>query len=502
MKPDISHAKSLLNKITVSIITAILVIVGKSHALNEASVFEWWDDGLISAEEATEMLNLLEEGNQEEACLLAEAFSLESCTSEKPENQEPTPKSRRRNSPKNKTLKKVTEERHTNLTPHGYVLWKGRLDSLGHLESHRTELQVDFYRYRLRLGSQELLTYRNKGAEAHFGQISTREFHSHIPLDTLWGTSLQYPLGNFFLAGAIDTALNRQARLGYRLGHHPEIAAILGRSASVDVFGWQSRRNTSAGLQANTSWGQVSCWWQERQKQPLVKMQLHHAEDKLSWNISAYIHGDSVPEQARLSKSIRQNRLWSSQTVTYTDDGPWRTKLTANSRITVKNLTEGTGGSDSTTARFKLQVESGPPAEPGSILGGVRGAASATCLNAADNCSTDDLKLQATWKLADMFGDIPNTLSLQGSANTRFTQGIGLDNPHLELGSAYSQGIVNKASISIKLPQKSKKGNFQIQGQTDVGTDILQVSASVTSKASKRDALHPSHIFLQLRVFF
>lgn len=68
------------------ITTAFCLFSGFALALDEAAVFKWWDDGLISAEEATEMLNLLEEGNQEEACLLAETYSLEDCQPQ----QEPT----------------------------------------------------------------------------------------------------------------------------------------------------------------------------------------------------------------------------------------------------------------------------------------------------------------------------------------------------------------------------------------------------------------------------
>ena len=47
--------------------------------ITESQVFEWWDDGIITAEEADEMLQLLEDGNGLEACVLAEVYAQEEC---------------------------------------------------------------------------------------------------------------------------------------------------------------------------------------------------------------------------------------------------------------------------------------------------------------------------------------------------------------------------------------------------------------------------------------
>ena len=163
-------------------------------ALSEAQVFEWWDNGIIDAEEAREILDLLEEGNTPEACILAEVYALESCTVAETSNK--------------------AKNKRSSLIPHGYIEWRGRTDSLGYLESKRTELRVNFYRYSLRLGTQSLLTYKNAGSEAHFGQISTKELHSTIPLDTLWGTALRYPLGMFRIGGLFDTAKTSRVNLG------------------------------------------------------------------------------------------------------------------------------------------------------------------------------------------------------------------------------------------------------------------------------------------------
>ncbi|MBR4559075.1 MAG: hypothetical protein IKO21_05855, partial [Fibrobacter sp.] len=49
------------------------------EGLSEAQVFEWWDNGIIDGEEAQEILDKLEEGNMQEACILAEVYALEKC---------------------------------------------------------------------------------------------------------------------------------------------------------------------------------------------------------------------------------------------------------------------------------------------------------------------------------------------------------------------------------------------------------------------------------------
>ena len=167
------------------LILANIIQAAIETELNEAQVFEWWDDGIIDSDEAREILDLLEEGNDQEACILAEVYALESCSIEenapqKSSDPQKTPKDKKR-----KVAKKTgKQQERPSLVPHGYAEWRGRTDSLGHLESQRTEIRLNFYRYSLRLGSQSLLTYKNAGSEAYFGQVSTKELHNAIPLDT------------------------------------------------------------------------------------------------------------------------------------------------------------------------------------------------------------------------------------------------------------------------------------------------------------------------------
>lgn len=449
--------------------SAILISASFACALTESTVFQWWDDGLISAEEASDLLNLLDEGNQQEVCILAEALSLETCNETKKQDHTDSPKKAKISRP--------------SLIPHGFILWKGRTDSLGYLERSRFEIQMEFYRYRLRLGSQELLTYRNEGSEAHFGQISTKELHSYIPLDTLWGTTLLYPLGNFRISGTLDSAQNIQGKIGFAGGRNTPF----GNNPSLYIFCWKSPQDASWGIQGKTPWGEFASWWTHGENWPLLKVQLHNStsKEKIAWKVSTYIHGDSIPRLAHLSSSILGSKFWSSQTLAFSHDDSWGSKLKVNSRILIN---------DSTTARLNLQTESGPAI--------FRVKASFTCLDAASDCFQDDLKLQVSHQFYDLIEPAPNTLSLQNSIGTRYTRNQGAGIPKLESGISFSQDSFNKAGMLFVIPRANPNENLQVRTQADVGTSRMQLSMAATFKHTSATNFHLIHAFFQICAFF
>ena len=209
-------------------VTLVWSTVAASQSLDEAKVFEWWDSGVIDGDEAREILDLIEEGNLQEACMLAEVYALESCATEKQLEKQHRKASGKKTQAKDAahisaahvgTENSQKQDTRPSVIPHGHIEWRGRTDSLGHLENERTELRLDFYRYSLRLGTQSLLTYKNAGSEAHLGQISTKELHSNIPLDTLWGTAAFYPIWKFRLGAFLDTAKTTRASLGFVHGN-------------------------------------------------------------------------------------------------------------------------------------------------------------------------------------------------------------------------------------------------------------------------------------------
>ncbi len=482
--------------------------------LGESKVFDWWDNGIITAEEATEILDLLEEGNQEEACLLAQTYAQEPC------DETASGKTRA-----GSTLGKISSGKKSakaptrpDLTPHGYIDWKGRIDSTGHLESHRTELQVQFYRYTLRLGSQELLAYKNQGSEAYFGDISTRELHSQIPLDTLWGTALLYPFGNFHVAGLLDTAKTTQFRLGY------------GRRgiASVEAFYWHGFGNIqqtsdslqarihSLGMQTKFPFGQVAAWWQHGQEFPLIKVQLYGSEKKerddangadnanagktvskagqngagnsgpsgavtYSWRTTAYIHREEFPRYARLSKTIQKSRFWGSQSLSVKASNLLDTRVSANGTL-IEPL-----DADTMAVRLKLGAESGPEF--------LRLSASVTCRDAGSNCRQTDWKggLNLTpWEL----------WALGASARVRHDRPEGFSPPHLEFSSKFMDYEQSYTKFTFIFPKGRPRNDMRLRSEFLISGDYLDISLVCTFKDVHRLHLTPLRGYAEAKVRF
>ncbi len=420
--------------------------------------------------------------------LLAQVYAQESC--EDPPSRVAQPKSPRR---RDKTPKGKVPTRPS-LTPHGFVDWKGRIDSTGHLESHRTELQVQFYRYTLRLGSQELLAYKNQGSEAYFGDISTRELHSQIPLDTLWGTALLYPLGPFHVAGLLDTAKTTQVRLGY--GQRG--------TGSAEIFYWhgfgngtQATEIHSLGLQAKTPFAQVAAWWQYGQEFPLIKILLYGSEKRgsskqmkdgiksagivYSWRTTAYIHREDIPRWARLSSTIQKSKYWGSQSLSMRAPDLLDTKVTANAGL-ISPL-----DADTMAVRLKFGGESGPEF--------LRVAASVTCRDAGTNCRTTDWKggLNASpWEF----------WVLGASVRVRHARPEGFAPPHLELSNLFRDLSKNYTKFTLIAPKGRPQEDLRLRTEFLISGDFLDFSLVCTFKGMERLEPIPVRGFAEAKVRF
>ena len=468
-------------------VAAPLTFAMENSSLNEAQVFEWWDDGIIDGDEAHEILDLLEEGNTQEACILAEVYALESCASDEKELPKATnPHNKLKTKKRTATKMSGKQQELTSLVPHGYIEWQGRTDSLGYLENQRTDIRIDFYRYTLRLGAQSLLTYKNAGSEAHFGQISTKELHSVIPLDTLWGTALLYPIGIFQAGALLDTA--KTTRLNIGISASPEFKFELAYWHHLHPADSVERRSFAA--QAKGSWGNFAIWWvpENAGDLPLMKLQLQHREKMeyatIAWKTDAYVHGDSQPEEARLSATIAKSRLWGSQTIGVMTRDTWKSKFTANARTMIP--LEG----DTSKTRFKASAESGP--------GVLRGTASVTCLSAEDHCRQNDLalKIRSSWNVDR------EQLVFSGKVRARHTRDEGFGTPLYEAGIAYAQDAANKASFAVTIPKGVPRREIRIRNSVEVGTDFLQLSLAVTFRRTAEEAFHPLHAAMKARVCF
>ena len=465
-----------------AIVAINLSVAQADSQINEAQVFEWWDNGIIDGDEAREMLDLLEEDNVQEACLLAEVYALESCTS-----------------PQNKISKKkpasTKKDKRLSLAPYGYAEWNGRTDSLGRLESQRTELQLHFYRYTLRLGSQSLLTYKNAGSEAYFGQISTKELHSVIPLDTLWGTAAVYPLGMFRTGALLDTARTTQASIG--------IAPNKGFDLQLAYWHHQhpadSTEHHSFMAQAKGNWGSLAAWWipENQSDIPLFRFQLHHREKmeyaNLAWKANAYLHGNHLPQEVLVSSTIAGSRFWGSQTFAVTAADSWRSSFSINARTIIP--LEG----DSSKTRFKVMTETGPQR--------LRGGASATCLRAEERCRQNDLalKISSTWGIKNGIAtksSMQERLSFNGKIRIRHTRGQGFGTPLYEAGAAYAPDEFNSAGVALTIPKGLPVRELRIRSTIEAGTDLFQLSLAVTFRRTAEEAIHPLHAAIKARVMF
>lgn len=472
-------------------------------SLDEAQVFEWWDSGIIDGDEAREMLDLLEEGNTPEACMLAEVYALESCATEKQLEKQHRKASAKKNlgketartedmhTSKEKVTRAQKKDARPSVIPHGYIEWRGRTDSLGHLESERTELRLHFYRYSLRLGTQSLLTYKNAGSEAHLGQISTKELHSNIPLDTLWGTAAFYPIWKFRLGAFLDTAKTTRASLGFVHGSGTELELAYWRHQHTGTGDFSETQHTekhSVSAVAKGNWGSFATWWIPERDIPLFKIQLHYREKTdvatVAWKADAYLHGNSLPKEAHLSSTIADSRFWGSQTFAMTAADSWKSKFGVNARTIIP--LEG----DSSRTRLKASAETGP--------GALRGTASATCLSAEERCRQNDfdLRIKSSWNVDR------EQLAFSGKIRTRHTRDEGFGTPLYEAGVAYAQDAFNNASVTFTIPKGTPSREIRLRSSTDIGNDFLQLSLAVTFRRTAETPLHPLHAAFFARFIF
>ncbi len=448
--------------------------------LDAAQVFEWWDDGIITPEEADELFSRLEEENYDEACLLAEVYAQEPCVTTAPSTTKSTRKKR-----KNKTTKSArssdsahsAEATHSAqasksepppIIPHGSLSWKGQYDSDGHLKKHREELQIQFYYFKLHLGSQELLSYRRDGYETHFGQISTLEFHSHLPLDTLWGAAFRLPIGKFHLGAHIDSSKTFHTHVAFHPNRQNELTAAF----------WKFPDAGAIALQARTTLGQISAWYQFGQDLPLVKIQLQSEKEHLSWKTTAYIHGDSIPQGLNLSKGIVGNRLWASQTVNVQWPEALNTVLSAKARVL------SAIASDSVNARFKIALTTGP--------GRLRTSFSATCLDANDNCNSTEWNgnVESDW----------NTLAFKASAKVRH-ENNRTKPPKIELGASYRNSLA-LAKLTIAFPKMNPAKSITLQNEVKLDNDWFGCDFVFAFKKTKTKSFSPSYAHLQTNLKF
>ena len=463
--------------------TTAALLPAHSAELTEARIFEWWDDGTIEAEEANEMLGLIDEGNMQEACALAEIHANEPCETEPadeaPANIKPASKKRQ---PQAKTARGKKPQKKYG----GFLSTRMRLDSAGSVSAHREELRLDFYRLSLRLGSQELLTYRGKRGEAHLGQVSTREMHSAIPLDTLWGTALTYSLGKFSATALLDTSGTASAQ--FKASAPFKRGPFAGMAARVAY--WHADTSHSASIALTFPAGQVAYWQQFGESAPLIHFRLHGRDSStLSWRTTGYIHGEALPQPARLSASILKNRFWTTQNISYRAGGLLDTRISASARI-LSPL-----HSDSISGRLALDIESGPPS--------IRGSARITCREASEDCRQTIYQGEAA--SSHGFGHLTATLSC-GARTEHHRTDESWKRPRLEIGTAVSESLPGKREnlfrLSLVAPDSHPLENTQVRSETRLSGDFLEFTLIATFKKTGGGEIRPTHAQISSKILF
>jgi len=452
-----------LNPKLLIFLIALFSVIGKAAQapFDEAQVFEWWDDGIITSEEADEIFSRLEEENYDEACLLAEVYAQEPCDTPSPEP--PKPKRKKKRAKQTKSAPTVPS-----IVPHGRFSWKGQYDSDGHLKKQYSELHIKFYYFKFRHGSQELLSYRRDGLEAHFGQISTIELYSHLPLDTLWGTALLYPIGNLRLAALLDTSKTFHAQAHYRINRYNEIATSF----------WKFPDAGAISFQARTTLGQVSAWYQFGQDAPLVKLQLQSEKKRLSWKTTAYLHGDSIPQGLNLSKGIAKNWLWASQTVNVHWPEAQNAVFSAKARVLSPT------GTDSISARFKTSIAAGPKH--------LRPSFSATCIEASENCAKTDWKtaLESEWE------------KFMFKASIQFRHDHRVKPPKIELGAGYFESSRTFVKVTVALPDANPGKSITVQNEIRLDSDFIGCNFVFAFKKNRTRSFKPNYAHLNASLNF
>lgn len=453
----------------ISIIFTFFILIASKNALainttvTEADVFEWWDNGIITEGEAEDILVLVEEGNEEEACALAEIYAQEQC-------QETIKDS-------TTTLKKNNKQsKGISLTPHGFFSWKGRIDSTGHIVSHREELQIAFYYYTLRLGSQKLFSYKKNLYEAYFGEISTKEIHSQIPLDTLFGTAFSFPIQKFFVEGFLDTSITSQIQIGYK-----------NKQFNTSVIYWNSNNISSGILQLHLSGLSIALWQQQNQNFPLIKIKIQYRENeiysydinsffKVSWNTMAYIHGTETPRFARLSSSVLKNKLWISQNISLDISQLAHAKISGNANIAMPH------NSDSLKARFKFTTEIGPPL--------IHAKLATTCLDAASRCNQGDWSIRVTSQHAET-----DAILFDMQAKTRHQKEkktyAGFNAPYLEAGFSYLENREKKFRFAVISLKGNSFKEIILRNESEISSKNLKCKFIVDFKQNKYRSLRP-----------
>lgn len=255
----------------------VLFLFSHSFAITETEVLEWFDDGLIETIEVYDFLELLENGNDEEAEALA--FSLGLLEKEK------MPK---------RTPKKFQGTFSARLS----------LDSIGNIISHKEELLLKYSAWNFRGDNfgRWLLAYQKDNYEALGGYLNDSDIKFLFPLQTIPGSWIAFHNSIFSLGGLLGT---NQSYAGMLKLWKLRFWVLNMKSENTLAFDFSDKEFSFALLHTL------------EQEKNLFRMETNFNGGKFyKWNLRGlfFFHQDSSEQYwLDLPQSVKSSKLWTSQ---------------------------------------------------------------------------------------------------------------------------------------------------------------------------------------------
>ncbi|GEM_PF-1003691 len=279
-----------------------LLLASKLFAeISVEQVYWWWDDGLIEYGEADDLLLLIESGDEEGACIYADALGLEKCELARPRKKQV--------SSKKKTPK--IEKKNWG----GSVRYQESRDSSDALLLRKleTKLHYEAFAFRGIFSGETLenatwqLAYRRDGYEALLGEIRYGEIGINFPLEVREGTWLAYDGELLKLGGALFTDSAVAANVGVHIG-----------GMTLDAWTFDDSKNRAVAIESSNENFAAGVWYARGMESPLYRASVDFKSEgkfKILWNGLFYALEDSIlPYPLKLPASVRKSRFWASQT--------------------------------------------------------------------------------------------------------------------------------------------------------------------------------------------
>lgn len=284
------------------LLVLFLLLTSKLFAeISVEQVYWWWDDGLIEYSEADDLLLLIESGDEEGACIYADALGLEKCELVKPR--------------KKSIAKKVKILKPQKRDWGGSVRYRESRDSSDALLLRKLETKwyYDAFAFRGVFSGENLknaawqLSYRRDEYGALLGEIRYGEMGINFPLEVREGTWLAYDGELLKLGGALFTDSAVAANVGVHIG-----------GMTLDAWTFDDSKNRAVAFESSNENFAVGAWYARGMKSPLYRASVDfksEGEFKILWNGLFYAHEDSVLlYPLKLPAAVRKSRYWASQT--------------------------------------------------------------------------------------------------------------------------------------------------------------------------------------------